>query len=109
MGRITPLRGHHRTGCLGVLDERQTGCRRYIEGLAASRHQRTALFERLIADNLADGKVGAFLVWGDRPSTHVLNRSRPPRLESRLAVGLWVVLAARAVASVPSPLRRFDI
>jgi precorrin-6A synthase len=37
----------------------------YAEAVGEWRTRRTDLYERLVADGLADGECGAFLVWGD--------------------------------------------
>ncbi|MFJ4143133.1 precorrin-6A synthase (deacetylating) [Pseudomonas sp. NPDC089734] len=37
----------------------------YARGIEHWHEQRAVLFERLIADELQEGEVGAFLVWGD--------------------------------------------
>jgi precorrin-6A synthase len=37
----------------------------YAGTIADWRHRRSAVTEELIRDNLADGEIGAFLVWGD--------------------------------------------
>jgi precorrin-6A synthase len=55
----------------------------YAAAVAHWRAQRTAAWERAIADGLADGESGAFLVWGD-----------PSLYESTLAV--VAEIAARA-------------
>lgn len=39
--------------------------RAYVAALGHWRDQRAALYRKLLADNLAPGQVGAFLVWGD--------------------------------------------
>jgi len=37
----------------------------YQSGIETWHEQRAVLFERLIGDEVADGEVGAFLIWGD--------------------------------------------
>jgi precorrin-6A synthase len=45
--------------------ERDRGAAPYRPAVEEWRRQRSELYERLIADELADGECGAFLVWGD--------------------------------------------
>jgi precorrin-6A synthase len=44
---------------------RDLGGPSYREDVAAWHEQRLAIYERFIGDDLGDGEVGAFLVWGD--------------------------------------------
>jgi precorrin-6A synthase len=44
---------------------RELGGPSYRDDVAAWHEQRLAIYERFIGDELADGQVGAFLVWGD--------------------------------------------
>ena len=45
--------------------ERDRAAAPYRPAVAEWRRQRSEIYERLIADELADGECGAFLVWGD--------------------------------------------
>src|SRR5260370_5919739 len=45
--------------------ERARAAAPYRPAVAEWRRQRSEIYERLIADELADGECGAFLVWGD--------------------------------------------
>lgn len=45
--------------------ERDRGAARYGQAVDDWRRQRAEIYQRLIADELADGDCGAFLVWGD--------------------------------------------
>src|SRR5712691_5151760 len=45
--------------------ERDRAATPYRPAVAEWRRQRSEIYERLIADELADGECGAFLVWGD--------------------------------------------
>ena len=44
---------------------RDLGGPSYLDDVAAWHAQRLAIYERFIGDDLDDGQVGAFLVWGD--------------------------------------------
>ena len=48
-----------------TMPERVRGVPDYGATVADLNREKTALFERLIADEMADGECGAFLVWGD--------------------------------------------
>jgi precorrin-6A synthase len=45
--------------------ERDRGAARYRPAVEQWRRERAEIYERLLADELADGECGAFLVWGD--------------------------------------------
>jgi precorrin-6A synthase len=45
--------------------ERDRGAARYRPAVEQWRRERAEIYEKLIADELADGQCGAFLVWGD--------------------------------------------
>ncbi|WP_397453473.1 precorrin-6A synthase (deacetylating) [Pseudomonas sp. NA-150] len=45
--------------------QREENTQSYEAGIHDWHQQRAALFEQLIGDEVADGEVGAFLVWGD--------------------------------------------
>ncbi|MFI6499613.1 precorrin-6A synthase (deacetylating) [Nonomuraea typhae] len=56
----------------------------YAGAVEAWRNRRAAIYERMIADELADGQTGAFLVWGD-----------PGLYDSTLAIVEEVLAAGR--------------
>lgn len=80
---------------------------RYVEALMSWRHQRTVLFEQLIADNVADGEVGAFLVWGDPAiydgTLQILDavRTRGEQFDVEVVAGISAVSALTARHQIP--------
>lgn len=56
--------GRHRTA-EAVDPERDLSGPSYRDDVAAWHAQRLAIYERFVRDELGDGEVGAFLVWGD--------------------------------------------
>jgi precorrin-6A synthase len=48
-----------------AIPERARGAVDYRQAVADLNREKGALFERLIAEEMADGECGAFLVWGD--------------------------------------------
>lgn len=94
---------HHRYRIVEAVDPpRSVEGHRYLEALDAWRHERIILYEQLIAENLADGQVGAFLVWGDPAlydsTLRILDvvRARGQEFEVEVVAGISAVQALTA-------------